>query len=152
MPRYYLCVAVLRLRNQTYSRLRTGSISPRMEETLRGVRNPAPVVMVQLSVGCPSRFGTVRNGVRYMSIQSRCDRSKVVSCCVRSAQVIGKQMFSLMLLIQLLKLFTMKTIAHHFCLGVHSKDNPQDALQPQNTNGEHLPPTVLQIPYRCVLQ
>jgi hypothetical protein len=57
-----------------------------------------------------------------------------------------------MLLIQLLKIFTMTTIADHFCLGVQSKDNPQDALQPQNTNGEYPPPTVLQIPYQGTRQ
>jgi hypothetical protein len=57
-----------------------------------------------------------------------------------------------MLLIQLLKLLTTTTIANHFCLGVQSKEDPQDALQPQNTNGEYPPPKVLQIPYQGTLQ
>jgi hypothetical protein len=46
----------------------------------------------------------------------------------------------------------MIAIANHFCLGVQSKNNPQDALQHQNTNGEHPPPKVLQIPHRRVPQ
>lgn len=46
----------------------------------------------------------------------------------------------------------MIAIADRLRLGVQSYHNPQDTLQPQNTNREHSPPKVIQIPHRRVPQ